>query len=398
MADDTQLPDEDEVTLDTRDVDRWIGIPLGGGQLVDPIVTNDIRRWAQGMQNPNPLYYDTDYAAESRFGQIVAPQSFAVCTDVGHGATPAIQGNVPGSHMLFGGDEWWFFGPRIAAGDRLRSERMLFDYRVTRTGFAGPTMFSRGDTTYVNQRGEPVAKQRSTSIRYLASEAVKRGQFDNEGQDPDWTAEDIESFDRRKMEYARSCLVLGHAKRPWNDVEIGEKLAERLIGPHSVMSFTTEWRSYIMTIWGSTAQQGGANSTGNAGWIPEMTADQNKAALDPAYRDGLYFGASGGHVQPVKARLIGMPRSYGYGASMGSWILDYLGDWGGEWAFIRHSRMQYRAPALTGDITLLNGEVKDKGIDPEFGRRTVAIEVKMTNQNGAVMAQGTAEVELPDST
>lgn len=198
------------------------------------------------------------------------------------------------------------------------------------------------------------------------------------------------------MEYARSCLVLGHAKRPWSDVEIGEKLAERLIGPHSVMSFTTEWRSYIMTIWGSTAQQGGASSTGNAGWIPEMTADQNKAALDPAYRDGLYFGASGGHVQPVKARLIGMPRSYGYGASMGSWILDYLGDWGGEWAFIRHSRMQYRAPALTGDITLLNGEVKDKGIDPEFGRRTVAIEVKMTNQNGAVMAQGTAEVELPD--
>ena len=27
-------------------------------------------------------------------------------------------------------------------------------YRVTNTKLAGPTMFSRGDTTYINQRGE----------------------------------------------------------------------------------------------------------------------------------------------------------------------------------------------------------------------------------------------------
>ena len=47
-------------------------------------------------------------------------------------------------------------------------ERMLFDYKVAETKFAGPTMFSRGDTTYVNQRGEIVCKQRSTSIRYRA--------------------------------------------------------------------------------------------------------------------------------------------------------------------------------------------------------------------------------------
>ena len=34
--------------LDTRDVDRWIGKPLGGGRLKDPVVPNDLRRWAQG--------------------------------------------------------------------------------------------------------------------------------------------------------------------------------------------------------------------------------------------------------------------------------------------------------------------------------------------------------------
>ena len=67
--------------FDTRDVDRWVGVPLGGGQLRDPIAANDIRRWVQGMQNPNPLHYDDGFAAESRFGRLVAPQSFVVWTE-----------------------------------------------------------------------------------------------------------------------------------------------------------------------------------------------------------------------------------------------------------------------------------------------------------------------------
>jgi hypothetical protein len=67
------------IPLDTTDV--WIGKPLGGEALKDPIHPNDIRRWPRGMQNPNPLYYDEEYAAQGRFGRLVAPQSFAGCTD-----------------------------------------------------------------------------------------------------------------------------------------------------------------------------------------------------------------------------------------------------------------------------------------------------------------------------
>ena len=117
--------------LDTTETDKWVGKPLGGGQLKEPITLTDIRRWAQGMQNPNPLYYDEQYAAQSAAGEILAPQSFTVNCTVGHGAVPAIQGYIPGTHMLFGGDEWWFYGPRIRPGDKIRSDRMLFDYRVT---------------------------------------------------------------------------------------------------------------------------------------------------------------------------------------------------------------------------------------------------------------------------
>ena len=46
------------IELDTSDVDRWIGVPIGGGEISEDIDVNDIRRWAQGMQNPNPLLFD----------------------------------------------------------------------------------------------------------------------------------------------------------------------------------------------------------------------------------------------------------------------------------------------------------------------------------------------------
>ena len=45
-----------------------MGVPMEPGELKEPVATNDIRRWVQGMHYPNPLHYDERWAAESRFG------------------------------------------------------------------------------------------------------------------------------------------------------------------------------------------------------------------------------------------------------------------------------------------------------------------------------------------
>jgi hypothetical protein len=378
-------------TMDTSEVDKWVGVPLGGGQFREAVQTNDIRRWAQGMQNANPLYYDADFASQSVFGQIVAPQSFTVNCTVGHGAGPAIQGYIEGTHMLFGGDEWWFFGPRIFPGDRFYSDRMLLDYVVKQTKFAGPTMFSRGDTTYINQRGEVVARQRSTSIRYYADEAVRLADYSQTQHDPEWTDAQLEDIEKQKREYIRTVRDLGHEKRLF--VKVGEKLPRRPIGPHNIMSFTTEWRAYTFTVWGSS-YEAGPSSTDKAGWIPEMDRDLEGAKIDPAAGDGLYKGPSRGHAQPRYARLIGMPRGYGYGATMGAWVLDYLTNWAGEHGFVLHTDVKYRGPALTGDVTFLDGEVTELSHDNPRGP-VAKIEVVMSNQKGEVMAKGPAEVLLP---
>jgi hypothetical protein len=150
-----------------------------------------------------------------------------------------------------------------------------------------------------------------------------------------------------------------------------------------------------MSVWGAFRQGGGPTSLWNAGWLPEMDRDHEGAKLDPSLADGLYKGPSRGHVQERFAQLVGMPRGYGYGASMGAWILDYLAAWGGEWGEILHSNMQYRSPALTGDVTYLNAEVVELASERATGQPLATLRVVMTNQRDEAMASGQAELRLP---
>src|SRR3954453_17617255 len=176
------------LTLDTSDLDRFVGRPLDGGVLREPVSATDIRRWVMGMQYPNPLHFNADYAASSAFGQIVAPQSFTVATDgISHGNAPSMAGRIEGSHMLFGGDQWWFGSARILPGDQLRQTRRLVYYRVRETRFAGPTVFARGETAFYNQREELVGCVWATAIRYLAQEAARRGSLSDDTGPPSWS-------------------------------------------------------------------------------------------------------------------------------------------------------------------------------------------------------------------
>jgi hypothetical protein len=126
-----------------------------------------------------------------------------------------------------------------------------------------------------------------------------------------------------------------------------------------------------------------------------MTRDQEKVKIDPTYGDGLYYGASRGHVHQQYAQLIGVPRGYGYGASMGAWVLDYLTNWAGELGLVTHCNVRYINPAFVGDATYLSGRVSQKQAYQATGKGIVTIDVEMKNQDGFLMAKGPAEVSLP---
>ncbi len=387
-----------KATLDASDLDRYMGVPMEPGELKEPVAVNDIRRWVQAMHYANPLHYDEAWAAESRFGEIVAPQSFTVATDTSHGCSPAQVGKIPGSHLIFGGDDWWFFGPRIRPGDHMVCHRMPYDYRVTETSFAGPTCFQRGDTLYINQHGERVALQRSTSIRYQVREAKEKAVF-SEPAEPTWTDDQLADVERRKLAFIDQVQGLGHGRRAFESVAVGDTLAGQVLGPHSLASFATEWRAYPMTVWGATAKGPTTVRAEELGYTPEMAGfegDRRMERLNPELTDGAYYGPSRGHLQPRWARHVGMARGYGYGASMGAWILDYVAGWAGEWGFVTHSSAQYRNPAFTGDATFLSGDVVDTRVERRR-RHLVIVAVDVRNQDDAVLATATVDVELPSA-
>jgi N-terminal half of MaoC dehydratase len=383
-----------DTTLDCSDIDQYLGKPCDSSPLREPISNTDIRRWVQAMHYPNLLHYDPAFSGASRYGKLVAPQSFAIATDDGHGAVPACVGKIPESHLLFGGDEWWFYGTPVHGGDTIFNERIPFDYAVKNTGFAGPTCFQRGDNNYYNQHGDKIAKQRSTTIRYKAEAGAASTDMAN-AEDPEWSKDELEALEERKLGWIKMLHALGHDKRFWDDANIGDALPERVFGPHSIASFTTEWRAFIVNTWGTMDLK--INDLEAMGFTREMAGYENDPAMqliNPEFTDGAYIGPSRGHLFPKWARTIGMPRGYGYGASMGSWITDYLSGWAGEWGQVVHSNCSYRGPAFTGDITIMTGEIIDKMVDEE-GRNLVQVSVKMANQLGTAMATAKAEIELP---
>ncbi len=380
--------------LDVSDLDQHMGKPIAPARMKEPLHNNDFRRWVQAMHYPNLLHYDHDFAAEGRYGRLVAPQSFAVATDDGHGAGPACVGCIPESHLIFGGDEWWFHGPKIFGGDEIVNEKIPYDYIVKETKFAGPTCFQRGDNNYYNQHGDYIARQRSTSIRYSPSLAVQMGSMDA-AEDPEWSEKELEALEAKKYEFIRMMHDLGHRKRYWDDINVGDALPVRVIGPHSIASFATEWRAYLFTIWGGTHRPG--LNMEAVGFTKDMAGHENDPVMErdnPELTDGAYIGPSRGHLFPRWARRVGMPRGYGYGASMGAWILDYLAGWAGEWGQVVHCDSSYRAPAFTGEATYMTASVIGKPVDAE-GRKLVQVDCKMTSHLGAVMATAKAEIELP---
>lgn len=382
-------------TLDCSDIDQYIGKPVCPAPMNDPFGNTDIRRWVQAMHYPNRLHYDKDYAAEGSYGKLVAPQSFAVAMDDGHGSSPACVGSIPGSHLLFGGDEWWFYGPRIFGGDTVSNERIPFDYSVKDTKFAGPTCFQRGDNYYRNQHGDLIAKQRSTSIRYKADAGREHTPLEN-ADEPVWTDAELATVEDRKAAWIQTLHDLGHDKRYWDDIEIGDALPERVIGPHSIASFTTEWRAYLFTGWGTITRRTDLDMAA-IGFVEEMAGAEQDPVIErinPELTDGAYIGPSRGHLFKRWAQFIGMPREYGYGASMGAWIIDYMSGWAGEHGMVVHSVANYRGPALIGDITVMNAEVIDKLVDDE-GRHLIQVDFKMKNQLGVTMATAKAEIQLP---
>jgi len=149
-----------EETLITDEVRNAIGKEIDS--VVVEVEKGAIRRIAQAVGDPNPLWQDEEYAQKSRYGGIIASPTYisSIRTGEGLAALPP----VPLKRVLNGGNELEFFHP-IRPGDTLTSRRILADMREQESS-KGKMVVMVLETTYTNQKGEVVAKNRQNIIRY----------------------------------------------------------------------------------------------------------------------------------------------------------------------------------------------------------------------------------------
>jgi len=223
--------------------------------------------------------------------------------------------------------------------------------------------------------------------------------FENQlGEIKRWTQTELEEVDRLRREWLESNRM-GVSPR-FDEVKVGDTLPRRVIGPHSIASFTTEYRAFLFNIWGTfqwVAPPGIEDPWvyQDPGWGKDFAFDEEDAKIDPRKRDGLYVGPSRGHIDAERASEVGMARAYGYGATMGAWCTDYLAYWAGHDGMVRHSKADFRTPAFEGDVTYFDAEIVDKQPESTWGVPLVQVKLRLTNQNGEMLVGCTAEVELP---
>ena len=131
-----------------------------------------IKKFADAVGDRNPLYWDEEYARNSRYGSIVAPPGFFGWPTKWKSTMPffselrqeVIDTMVKAgySRLLDGGIEFDFFYP-VRAGDILAGMPQVASIQERETK-GGKMLLSIVETTYTNQNGAIVAKARQTMV------------------------------------------------------------------------------------------------------------------------------------------------------------------------------------------------------------------------------------------
>jgi acyl dehydratase len=142
------------------------------GQKEPPVVfkveEGAIQRYAAAVGDTNPLFRDVEYAANSKWGRVMAPPGFtgwpiSAGFDLFKLIEKLINAGAP-MGLLDGGVEYDFLAP-IGAGDVLVCEIKMANIEGRETKM-GPTMVTTLETTYTNQRGAVALVTRNTFLNF----------------------------------------------------------------------------------------------------------------------------------------------------------------------------------------------------------------------------------------
>ncbi|OZI16907.1 acyl dehydratase [Bordetella genomosp. 7] len=335
---------------------------------------DNIRHYAHGIGDDNPLWCDPQYAQNTRYGGIIALPSFLFATSR---IVSGYVGGLPGVHAMWSGADWTWHKP-VRRNDEIRTEAYLKDLIEHETRFAGRALQQIYHVDFFNQEGDKVAEADSWCFRTERDHAREQGSKYKEvrAREPRrYTEEEI----RAAYQLYAQEEVRGANTRYWDDVQEGEELPVLFKGPMTVTGFIAYaqgWGGlYIRAnklAWQLIDAHPGVGITNRFGIpdVPERVHWEEDFALE-----------------------VGAPGAYDYGPERNSWLTHQLTNWMGDDGFLRKSYCKIRRHNPEGDMLFFKARVKRKYV--EDGKHLVEIEQEARNQDNELSVLGTGVVELP---
>lgn len=140
---------------------RQQAIGLEGPPVTTEIERGAIIRFAQAIEDDNPVFNDEEAARKSQYGGLIAPPTFLRSIRSSRREVPF---DIPFNNALDGGSDWEYFEP-VRPGDLITAVSRITDMQE-RSGRMGVMIITSTVTTYTNQFEQVVATQTTTGIRY----------------------------------------------------------------------------------------------------------------------------------------------------------------------------------------------------------------------------------------
>jgi acyl dehydratase len=336
---------------------------------------DNIRHYAHGVGDDNPLWCDPEYAKGSAFGEIIAPPSFLfACSRIASGYV----GGLPGIHAMWAGADWTWYKP-ARRNDTITTQAWLKDLVMHETRFAGEALQQTYHVEYFNQHGDRLAEVDSWCFRTERDTAREEGsKYDDLKARPETRYTEAQLADIHRH-YAEE-EVRGARPRYWQDVEVGESLPPMVKGPMTVTGFIAFAQGW-----------GGLYIRANKLAWKQVHAHPG---LGVANRFNIPDCPERVHWENDFARAVGAPAAYDYGPERCSWLTHHLTDWMGDTGFLVSASCKIRRHNPEGDTLFIRGTISRKFVD-EAGRHSVEISQQASNQDDELSIVGSAVVALP---
>lgn len=354
-----------------------LGVKIGN--TVEPwcyeATRDNIRHYAHGIGDDNPLWSDPEYAKQTKYGDVIAPPSFLFATSR---IISGYVGGLPGVHAMWSGSDFTWH-KTIKRNTEFRTEAYLKDLVEHDTRFAGKAIQQIYHVDFYDAaNGDLLAEGDSWCFRTDRDEAREKGtKYTDVKMAPlrTYTKEELDAFNR----HYEAEEIRGANTRYWDDVREGEHLPTMAKGPMTVTGFICYAQG-----WGGLYIRANKLAWQQQSKHPGLGIPNRRNIPDCPERV---------HWEEEFALKVGAPGAYDYGPERCSWLTHQATNWMGDDGFLVKAKCQVRRHNPEGDLLLIHAQVARKYI--EDGRHLVELSQRAENQDGELSAMGSAIVELP---